>query len=163
MAAVEVAIVSATKEHARELAPRMRAAEVAEIRASGNLSPLGALLLGVEASRPAYTALFDGEVACMWGVVPLRTSALAGRVGAAWLLTSELVERHPVAFYRRCRPALALLFEVYDALVNAIDARHAQAVRWGRRLGFRLEDAAPFGAEALPFHRFRVSKEDVRV
>jgi len=154
-------IVPARSAHAEALAPRMRPAEVLEIRASGNHSPLGALLKGLETSSIARTALWDGEVACIWGVAPLRTSLLVGRVGAAWLLTSDLVERHPRAFWRGCRAELARLFESYDMLVNAIDARHGQAVRWARRLGFRLEDPQAFGGEGVPFHQFRVRREDL--
>jgi hypothetical protein len=154
-------IVPARSAHAEALAPRMRPAEVLEIRASGNHAPLGALLKGLEASSVARTALWDGEVACMWGVVPLRTSLLVGRIGAAWLLTSDLVERHPRAFWRGCRPELARLFEDFDMLENQIDARHGQAVRWALRLGFRLDPPEAFGAEGLPFHLFRVRKENL--
>jgi hypothetical protein len=161
--AVEVRIVPATAALARELAPRMRPAEVDEVRASGRHTPLGALLAGLEASSIAHAALFDGKVACMWGVVPMRWSALVGRIGAVWLLTSDLVERHPKAFWRGCRAELPRLFESCDMLVNAIDARHDKAVRWARRLGFPLEEPQAFGADGLPFHWFRVRKEDVRV
>jgi hypothetical protein len=139
----------------------MRPAEVLEIRASGNHTPLGALLTGLKTSSIARTALYEGEVACMWGVVPLRTSLLVGRIGAAWLLTSDLVERHPKAFWRGCRAELARLFEAYDMLVNAIDARHCVALRWARRLGFRLEEPSAFGGEGLAFHQFRVRQEDL--
>lgn len=158
-----VEIVLARAAHADVLAPRMRGVEVDEIRASGNHSPLSALLQGLQRSSIAHAALFDGQVACMWGVVPLRTSALVGRIGAVWLLTSDLVERHPKAFWRGCRAELPRLFESFDMLVNAIDARHDKAVRWARRLGFPLEEPAAFGVDELPFHWFRVRKEHVRV
>lgn len=160
---VQIDIVTATAEHAHRLAPRVRAVDSDEIRAAGNWSPLGALLAGVSLSRPARAALFNGTVACLYGVTPLRTSFLSGRTGAAWLIASDLIERYPVAFFRQCRPALLELFESYDTLINAIDVRHDQAVRWGRRLGFRLEDAEAFGPEGLPFHRFRFEREDLHV
>jgi hypothetical protein len=77
------------------------------------------------------------------------------------MLTTTVVDRRPIAFWRGCRPQLASLLKAYDTLVNAIDARHRKALGWGRRLGFRLEAAAPFGVAGLPFHRFRVRKEDL--
>jgi hypothetical protein len=163
MAVREVLIVDATEAHARALAPRMRPAEVDEVRASGGRAPLGALLAALEISAVARTALFDGEVACMWGVVTLRRSSLVGSVGAAWLLTSDLVERYPKVFWRGCKAELPLLFESWDLLVNAIDARHEKAIRWARRLGFPLAEAEAFGAEGLPFRTFRARKEDLRV
>jgi hypothetical protein len=162
---VAVQIVPATTAHAHELAPRMRPAEVDEVRASGRHSPLGALLAGLEVSSLRFAALFDGEVACMWGVVPMRRSSLVGRIGAVWLLTSDLVERHPKAFWRGCKAELPRLFGPggYDLLVNAIDCRHERAVRWARRLGFPLEAPQAFGAEDLPFHWFRLSRGDLHV
>lgn len=161
--AARVEVVPATVEHARALAPRMRAADVAEILAASGSTPLEALLEGVAKSEVAATALFNGEVACMWGVVPLRESVIAGRIGAGWLLTSDLVERHPREFWRGCRRELLRLFGLYDQLINAIDARHVQALRWGRRLGFRLEEPTVFGSDGLPFCWFRVRKEDLHV
>jgi hypothetical protein len=163
-----VEIVQARLEHAHDLAPRMRAADVAEVQASGGYSPLEALVDSLRYSAPfAWAALFDGKVACIWGVEPLRRSIIAGRVGAVWMLTSDLVEKHPRAFWRGCRSAVPLLFEAtdppLDVLVNLIDARHEQALHWARRLGFQLEEPAAFGHEGRPFVRFTVRKEGLRV
>lgn len=158
-----VRIVPATVELARAMAPRMRGADAREVAASGGYAPLAALLDALEASELAAAALFDGEVACMWGVQPIRVSVVEGRIGAAWLLTTDLVERHPRAFWRACKPQVRRLFEFYDVLLNAIDARHEQAVRWASRLGFPLEAAAPLGVEGRPFHVFRVRKGDLHV
>lgn len=162
--AVELVIRPAVLEDALALAPRMRAEEVAEVRASGGFYPREALIDSLAHSDEAWTALFDGQVACMWGVAEVPgSSALTGRVGAVWLLTSDLVERYPKTFWRACRGELARLFERWAVLVNAIDARHEKAVRWARRLGFPLQPADSFGEYALPFHRFRVRREDVHV
>jgi hypothetical protein len=160
---VRVDIVRATLDHARELAPRMRRADVLEVAATSGRTPLQALEHALEVSDEVWAALFDGAVACLWGVVPLRRSVLRGRVGAAWLLTGDLVERHPRAFWRHCRRELAGLFARWDELVNAMDCRNTPALRWGERLGFRLEDPRAFGVEGLPFRRFSVRKEALRV
>jgi hypothetical protein len=160
---VRVDILPASEAHARELAPRMRQADVLEVQASGGYTPLAALLVSLERSEVARAALLDGVVACLWGVVPLRRSALHGRVGGAWLLTSDLLERHPRAFWRHCRRELALLFERFDALTNAMDCRNVAALRWGWRLGFRFERPEPFGVEGRPFERFHLRREDLRV
>jgi hypothetical protein len=158
-----ITIVPATGAHARELAPRMRASDAAEVLASGGYTPYEALNDALLQSDMAYTALFDGQVACMWGVTPVRRSALVGRIGAAWLLTSDLVERYPRAFWRGCKVELERLFESYDLLVNAIDCRHEQAIRWSKRLGFRLEEPQSYGEDGLLFRWFRVRKEDLHV
>lgn len=160
---MRVEIVAATAAHAEALAPRMRPAEVAEVVAAGGYSPLEALLESLQHSGVAFAALFDGEVACMWGVAHVRRSVTAGRVGAVWLLTSDLVEKHPKAFWRGCKAEILRLFGDYDVLFNAIDARHEKALRWAWRLGFPLEEPAPFGVEGRKFSFFRVRKEDLHV
>lgn len=156
-----VEFVPATEDLARELAPRVRAADVAEIWASDRSTPLEAMLEGLGLSTYARAALFDGKVACLWGLVPLRRSVVHGVTAAAWLITSDLIERHPRAFWRGCREELPRLFEQADLLVNAIDARHTQALRWARRLRFRVDRPVPHGMNGEPFCWFTVSKEDV--
>jgi hypothetical protein len=160
---VHVDIVPATEEHARALAPRMRLADRLEVEATGGYTPLEALLFSLERSEVARAALFDGEVACMWGVAPLRRSAVLGRVGVAWLLTSDLVERHPRAFWRGCRAELPRLLARFDVLTNAMDCRNLVALRWGWRIGFRFARPETFGVEGLPFSRFSIRKEDLCV
>jgi hypothetical protein len=137
----------------------MRPEEVLECAAHG-LTPEGALLDSLERSEEAYAAIFDGQVACLFGVVHLATWN-GERIGGAWLLTSDLVERHRKAFWRACRPALLELFERWDVLVNAIDVRHEKAIRWAERLGLQLGPAEPFGLAGEPFRAFRARREDV--
>lgn len=160
MASPVVSIVPATADHARALAPRVRAAEAAEVQAAAGHTPLEAILDALAQSDLAFTALFDGEVACMWGATPIRRSAVAGRIGAAWLLTSDLVERHPKTFWRGCKAELAYLFGSYDVLVNAIDARYDKSIRWAARLGAELDAPEPYGAEGRPFRWMKLKKGD---
>jgi hypothetical protein len=157
-----VDIVPAREAHAVELAPRMRAADLAEVRASNGCGPLEALLEALHHSEIARTALFDGRVACMWGVEHVRWSIFSGRVGAAWLLTSDLVEKHPRTFWRGCKEELPKLLRSYDMLINAIDARHAMALRWARHLSFELNEEEAYGLEGRPFIWFRVKQEDAQ-
>lgn len=147
--------------HARELAPRMRPVDAAEIFASGGFTPLGAISCALKTSDVAWTAFFDGQVACMWGVRPALRTVTRGRVGVVWLMSSDLIERHPRIFWVACQHELALLLDQYDELVNAIDVRHVQAIRWGRRLGFRFRGPEPFGLEKRLFQHFTVRKEDL--
>jgi hypothetical protein len=158
--AVKVEIRAATFEDARELAPRLRPEEVAEVAASHGVPPLEALEESLRQSEEAWVALFDGQVACMWGVVPLYATFLGGRTGSVWLLTSDLVERYPKVFWRGCLFLLPQLFLRWDCLMNAIDVRHEKAIRWARRLGFPLLSPHPFGLEGQPFSLFSVRKED---
>lgn len=154
----EIAIVPATFEHAREMAPRMREADAREVLAHSGRSPLSALQQAVACSDIAKAALFDGQVAALFGVATLQLESvlLGPRIGSIWMLTSDLVERYPKAFHRAARRELdALHASGWPLLVNAIDARHEQALRWARRIGFRVGDPIPYGVEKLPFHPIR--------
>jgi hypothetical protein len=157
---VLVEIVEARSAHAEALAPRIRPVELDEIAAAAGVTPLRALLDCLKHSDFARSALFDGEVACMWGVEHMRWSAVSGRVGAAWLLTSALVEKYPKTFWKHCREEVARIFRSYDLLVNAIDARHEQSLRWAKRLGFDLQEQQAYGVEGRPFVWFRAKKEE---
>lgn len=157
--AVEVRVKAALLEHAALLAPRMRPADAAEVKAALGMGPLAALRASIEASEVCCAAFFDGEIAAIWGCSP-RPSIIFGQVGDAWLLTSDVVDRHPVTFMRYCRRELRRMLRFYPVLSNAIDARHEQALRWGKRLGFRFDPPEPLGFEGRPFCRFTVSRED---
>lgn len=146
------------------LAPRMRAAEVEECRASGDYSPLEALQASFESSAGcAWVALQDGEIACAFGAAPSLTGP-----GIAWLLTSDLVERYPGRFWRTCARALEEMLAIYPVLVNFIDARHTLAIRWASRLcgeGWpwtaTLGDPETFGAAGLPFRLLTIRRAHV--
>lgn len=162
--AVEVEARVATADDAQELAARLRSVEVDEVRASSGCEPLPVIIEAIGASSEAWAVSFDGRLAFVWGVVGMTDTILAGRTGAAWLLTTDLVERHSKAFWQYCLRELPSLLARWDVLLNEIDARHEKALRWARRLGFQVDEAPePFGAQGLPFYAFRVTKGDLHV
>lgn len=153
MPARGVTLERATEAHARELAPRIRREDALEVLASSRQSPLEALLEGLEVSAPAYAVRFDGELGLLGGVAPGRPG-----VGHPWMLTSDLVERHRVAFVQVVRDCLDAWLERFPVLENAVDARYERALRWARRAGFQVDPPAPFGAEGLPFCRITLRR-----
>jgi hypothetical protein len=162
MGADEVTICRADIGHAYDLAEALREADRLEVEAATGRDVLPVLIESIETSSEAWAVHVDGRLLCVWGVVPLEESLL-GRVGAGWLLTTDLVERYAKAFWRLCLRLLPGLLERWDLLVNAIDVRHEKAIRWARRLGFNLQAPAPFGAAGLPFCAFTVHRGDLRV
>ncbi len=159
--AVDVAIDPATAADAEELAPRLRPEEIAEVLAADGMEPLQALLESVSVSQEAYAVRLNGEVAFIFGVMLVDESPDCGRIGAAWLLSSGLVDRYPVTFWRISKNMLPWLLERWDALINAIDVRHTKAIRWAKRLGIPLREPAPFGAAGQDFCCFLVTREDL--
>lgn len=139
---LNVVLVPATKQHARVLGRTMRAQDRAEVRASGGMTPEQAVRSSINRSVEAWSAFVgDGELVGMFGVSPLPGGA------APWLLTSDVVDRYPMTFWKASRRIVEYLRVKYPMLVNRIDARYEQALRWARRLGFVIEPPTPWGAE----------------
>ena len=43
-------------------------------------------------------------------------------------------------------------------MFNYVDARHTDAIRWLKWLGFTLHPATPYGPFDLPFHKFTMGE-----
>lgn len=150
--AAELVIARPTSAHVEQLARTMRAADRQEAAALGYASPRAALEFSLEVSAFAAAALFDGEVAALYGVAELPGAPFLSRVGCAWLLTGEAVDRHPLTFWRASKVVVAGLLDVFPRLVADVDARHLSAHSYLRRLGGRLLPAAPLGERGELFH-----------
>jgi hypothetical protein len=131
---------------------RMRPEDAAEVMASDGFSPVEAIIQSWASSKEAWTARMNGEVAAMYGVVIHPAGSALTPVGVAWLLTTVVVDRYPVAFYKKCREVVKELTERYGTLINYTDARYARAVNWAGRLGFTVHPAVPFGKSGELFH-----------
>jgi hypothetical protein len=146
----------ATLDHARAMAPRLRAADAAEIWATAGMTALDHLEYAIVVSVSALAWIVEGEVACLFGVA---APAVLGAVGHPWLLSTAVVVRHPMPFLRRYRPYLEHLLALYPVLMNYIDARYAMAVRWVRWMGFTVAEAVPFGPFGMLHHPFWLGRE----
>lgn len=159
-----VTVEPATALDAVELAELMRQPDRLEVARGSGLPPYDAIMDSIAGSVERWAVRVDGDLIAIWGVGDSgKDSILGPRVGVAWMLTSELCDLHRKTFWRLCKDGLHDLFDRWDLLCNAIDAHHAQAVRWALRLGFRLAPATPWGVCGEPFHVFTVTREDVRV
>lgn len=136
--------------HVHLIAAGMRPADRAEVLASDGLRPSACLRRNLQASEFARTAFVDDEALAMLGVV----LAEGGEVAVPWMLTTDAVERWPMAFWRACKDGLRQMREHYPVLVQFIDARHERALSWARRLGFEQHEAVPHGFAKRPFHPF---------
>ncbi len=154
----QIDIVPATLDHAKRMAPNLRQADVDEILAASRSRPLEALEKSLEFSREAWTALVDGEPACMWGAGPL---GIFGGTGGIWLLGTDVIEKHPKKFLIESRRFLEIISTVYIKLSNYVDARNTVSLRWLKWLGFEISEPEPFGAEGLPFHKIEMRFPDV--
>jgi hypothetical protein len=148
-------IVDATYDHAVQLAPRLRAADAAEVRASNGLPVEDALVLSVALSANAKAWLVDGKVAALFGVAPTGRPG----VGAPWMVGSDDVLKNKTFFLRQCRRYIHGFLEQFPVLTNYVDCRNIVAIQWLSWCGFALCEVEPFhGAQRLPFIRFQLAR-----
>lgn len=108
----------------------------------------------IDNSAMVFTAEHRGRVMAIFGLV--RVSLLGDR-GLPWLLGTDLIDRHPGALIRDCRPYISRMLTICPQLVNVVDARNIKSIRFLKKMGFELLPAQPMGVAGLPFHPFVMS------
>lgn len=140
------------------VADNMRAADVKEVWASGDRSPHSALWRGVEESDYSTVALIGDEPVAVFG---LALHGILGRTGVPWMLGTDGVVKHKRVFVPNSRVVVSNMLDVAPSLYNYAHAENAVSIRWLKWLGFKFEDAAPYGPHGELFHRFSMEKGDV--
>lgn len=148
---MEIEIREITPHDQRELLLNMRDADREEVHATTPLSLESAVRQTVSLSTDSRVGLINGEVAALWGSAPI---SLSSGHGAPWMLATHVIEKHPLAFLRRCKEQFYAVCGPYQILENHVDARNRVAIHWLKWLGFEFDDPAPWGWKGLPFHRF---------
>ena len=87
-------------------------------------------------------------------VFVIGCAPVAPGVGSPWLMATDDVSDYPLALTQITKRYVAIMRETYPLLVNYVDARNVDSVRWLRMLGFELGEPTPYGVEGRPFHRF---------
>lgn len=148
-------LVPATSAHAEQMAPLLRAADVAEITIMFGPDPAEMLRHGIEQSSQAYAAVEDGVPFAIGGVVPV--DMMAG-TGAPWMLGTAGVGRNPRWFLNTSRERLAAAFETYAMLQNYCDPRYTASIRWLRWLGFTIGRPTLLGGYGHQFVLFSMRR-----
>lgn len=96
-----------------------------------------------------WVGRIDGEVACVFGVVP---PTICSDTAYLWLWVTEAVKEHQFIFVRRSQVMLKELLKEYRALTGACKVGDDTAVRWIKWLGGRFAQPergfVPFVIEA---------------
>lgn len=148
-----VEYVQPTERHVQELARHLRAADRAELHASGFEDPQRAIELSVATSTHMVAAVAEGRCGAIFGCAP--ASMLSG-VGVPWMLGTDLVVTHQRALMADAPAYIRAMLHAYPLLVNHVHAENTVAVRWLRRAGFKLHPALPHGPHGAPFHLFEM-------
>lgn len=153
---IDVQLLPATEEHLQMILPNVRQADIDELYAVSLMTTEAALRIGLRTATMAWSGFANGELVTMFGVSP---ASMIGGNGIPWLVSTHLVEKYQKTFLRRSRHALQDMLIVYPHLENYVDERNHVAKAWLHWLGFHLEDAAPYGALGLNFHRFHMERK----
>ena len=136
------------------IAENLRAADLAEVKASSKFTPLEVLLYSFLAGKPCMTICKGDETpVAMWGVTPESDT-----VGRVWMLgTDELTKDKSLRlrFLREAKLHLNEILKSYAVLWNYVDARNTVHLRWIRWMGFTFVAKHPhYGEEQRPFFEF---------
>lgn len=149
---------AATPQHLETLIEEIRPADRAEVEASVGSLRLGVVDAYLRTEHPAVMIGPDGGLVCMYGVAPLHSLSSNG---AIWLLGTSRMRKYAKRVLHDAKLFIEYAREHYPVLVNYVDARNTESVRWLAALGFTIEPPQPFGVQGLPFHRFHMGIDDV--
>ena len=115
-------------EHAA-IAPHLRLQDIHEIHASCDCPVHAAVAYSISHSEKGYAAYLNGKLCAVFGV----------HNGTIWLVGTEEIARHPIAFFRHSRKIFNKLKEGYSLLDNFVHVSNTLSLRWLRWLGFTIE------------------------
>jgi len=138
-----------------ELARNIKRGDRDELKASGNVTPLEALVYGFTWQRiDNYTIIGDtGNIIGMFGA---RDCIEDPRAGVAYLLSTEelISSAYRLRFLRQCLDWTEILLQPYDCIYNWVDARNWASLRWLEHCKFEIEETDDaYGYEQRAFHR----------
>lgn len=82
-----------------------------------------------------WVGLAEGEVACIWGVIP---PTLLSHQCYLWLYTTEKLKGNEFRFARHSQMVVQDILKEYPEVVGHVKAGHDRSVRWLKWLGAQL-------------------------
>jgi hypothetical protein len=141
----------ATVNDCNTLGPRLRDADVHELKVSVGLEPIEALTQAFNNSDAAYVALDEGGFPIlMFGVV----NASQDFVGVPWMLGSSGIYKHTRQLTAECKHWLEVVHKDYELLFNYVHAENPKAIRWLQWMGFTMVRLIPYGIGQELFYEF---------
>lgn len=130
---MNVEIVPARLAHIEPLLERLRYREAMAFEQSG-LDPFRTIEREMAYSHMTFTGLVDRQVAV---IVGLHAENVLSDVAYIWMLGTDLVEAHPLAFFRHTQRFIADMHRNYRTLYCLSDASFWESHRWLQWLGFK--------------------------
>lgn len=151
-----LAIRPALYRDAHIVGPRLRTADLREIRASIGRQGIDGLIWSLWHSDLAWTMDWEGLPIMVFGA-----SEIAGAnegTGSIWMMSTPDVEDPKVRwpFLRNCRGIVNFIQEeFFPVLTNVVDCRNTLHIRWLQWMGFEfLREIPEYGHENRPYLHF---------
>lgn len=135
------------------LAPRLRQADLDEIKASSGDTPVASLERSIRRGVVTLTMIDpdDGEPVGIFGLVETPEPDLA----AVWAMATPKLFNNTKLFMRESHKWLEHVNDVYHVLYNYVDARNVVHIKWLQSLGFICIKAHEnYGVERRQFIEF---------
>jgi len=157
--AADITIVDSLTHHAMDLAPAMRQADVDEIWDAWSVTPLRALLEGLDGDYCKSVLNSDGKCIAMFGATETPDPDL----GVTWLLASDEFDR--CCTRELLRQSKAIQRDMHRVterrvLANFVSVDNHRSIRWLEWCGAKFEPPAPYGHHCKPFRFFTLTQED---
>lgn len=147
-------VLPVSVDEAEEIAKIVRPEDIAEITEALGIEMAHGLKLCFGGSCKASKIVVDGKIVAVFG-----DSVHDRDTGVPWLISTVHVTSRARQFLKVCKPEVAEMLRRHRRLVNYVDARNTQAIRWLKWLGFQFGDPVPYGPKGFPFFPFQLNRE----
>tara|TARA_B100001093_G_scaffold508707_1_gene571411 strand:- start:384 stop:845 length:462 start_codon:yes stop_codon:yes gene_type:complete len=144
-------LIKAVERDAINLAPRLRAIDVLEVKAVGS-TPKKSLLKSFSLPN---TKVFSGidlktnEVVLMYGVCD---SIDDPNTGVIWMLASPSIHKHKKDVYKLSKPTIDDLSKPYKTVYNFVHKDNKTSIRWLEWAGFTVDKSKVFDQGGEDFY-----------
>jgi len=127
------------------MAPRLREADVVEMKALDGSEPYPALVESFNASVFANVMIDDeGKPFCIYGLAP-HPECSDCTVGISWMLGTEDLAKHSLWFLRNSRRLIEEAHQYFPIFGNFADERNTVHIKWLKWAGFTFGRKVPHG------------------
>ena len=130
-----LSIVPAEDRHVAEICRNMRTQEATEIVRLGR-DPQSMIRHELATSMSTYAAVLDDEVIVLGGI---KCPDFFSDEAYVWIICSEAMARHSIAFVRRVLELFDNAKARYDSIWGFVVTDFTRSVRWVEWLGFTVE------------------------
>ena len=146
-----VIVRDATELDAREVAANLRSKDAQEVLASGFKTEGDAVEYSFCASSLCLAVEREGVPVAVFGIVPGRNAQERSQV---WFLGTDGLSKMKKTFVTLSHVIIETFLRHHPVLINWVDARYTETVRWLECCGATFEDPMPLTDGGIPFRKF---------